>query len=49
MHVDELREQEFDAVVLHDPPDIVGVLGLRSHAVEVYPRAQVADNGSKHP
>jgi hypothetical protein len=38
MHVDELREQELDAVVFHDPPDIVGVLGGVCHGPIYIPR-----------
>ena len=49
VHVDELREQELDAAVLDDPPDVVGVLRWCGHAPEVYPPRAGARQWPQHP
>src|SRR6202022_2446524 len=49
VHVDELREQELDLLLLDDRADVVGALRWRSHAPEVYRGGTTAGNGAGYP
>ena len=49
VHIDELGEQELDAVVGDDPADVVVILRGVAHAVQVYPAPWVLHNGVMHP
>ena len=48
VHVDELGEQKLDAVVLDDPPDIVGVLRGVCHGRRYIRARRSSGNGSGH-
>ena len=49
VHVDELGEQELDAVVFDDLADVVGIAWCVFHEVQVYPAPRVVHNGLMHP